>query len=146
VLAIMSKWKTVEEICAREQRRSRQEMAGLKKGERRMSDDEKRFTLMKGPRPAPAGRATRTTNYLLYIGHDCGAAGVSVWPSIADVEANLGGLTADLLKPGNPFPPPAASFAAGLMKIGIVDCRIIAFSAGGSTNVWFNPFNEEARS
>jgi hypothetical protein len=36
----MSKWKTIAEICAREQRRSRREMAGLKKGERRMSDDE----------------------------------------------------------------------------------------------------------
>jgi hypothetical protein len=29
-----------EEICAREQRRSRRELTGLKKGERRMSDDE----------------------------------------------------------------------------------------------------------
>jgi hypothetical protein len=81
-----------------------------------------------------------TTNYVLYIGYDCGAAGVSVWPSVADVEANLGGLTGDLLKPGDPFPPPAASFAAGLMKIGIIGCRIIKCAADGSTSVWFEPF------
>jgi hypothetical protein len=35
----MSKWKTVEAICAREQRRSRRELTGLKKGERHMSDE-----------------------------------------------------------------------------------------------------------
>jgi hypothetical protein len=100
-----------------------------------------RWELVGRPRPAPAGRAaTRTTNYVLYIAYDGGVAFASVWPSIADVEANLGGLTGGLLKPGNPFPPPAASFAAGLMKIGIVDCRIIECAAAGSTSVWFAPF------
>jgi hypothetical protein len=97
--------------------------------------------------PTPAGRATRTTttNYVLYIAYDNGAAAASVWPSIAAVEANLGGLTGDLLTPGDPFPPPAASFAAGLLKIGIVDCRIIKCAAGGSTSVWFAPFREQSR-
>jgi hypothetical protein len=77
---------------------------------------------------------------VLYIGYD-GAAAASVWPTIAEVEAQLGGRTGDLLKPGSPFPPPAASFAAGLLQIGIVDCRIIECAPDGSTSVWFEPFH-----
>ena len=80
------------------------------------------------------------TNYVLYIEYDGGPAVASVWSSIGDVEANLGALSYDLMEPGDPFPPPAAAFARGLMKIGIVDCRIIACAADGSTSVWFAPF------
>jgi hypothetical protein len=62
-----------------------------------------------------------------------------VWPTIADVEANLGGLTGELVKPGGPFPPRGAGFVEGLVKIGIVDLRIFKCAADGSS-VWFEPF------
>jgi hypothetical protein len=86
-------------------------------------------------------RTIMATNYILYIGYDCGVAAVSVWPSVAAVEANLGGLTADLLRPGDPFPPPdAVRFATGLEELGIVDCRIIACATNSDTIVWYAPF------
>ena len=95
--------------------------------------------------PTPAGRATRTTttNYVLYIAYDNGAAAASVWPSIAGVEANLGGRTGDLVKPGSPFPS-RADFIDRLVQIGIVDLRIIACVADGSTGVLFEPFGMAA--
>jgi hypothetical protein len=48
-------------------------------------------------------------------------------------------LTGGLLKPDAPFPP-RAHIIERLTLIGIIDCRIIACVADGSTGVMFEPF------